>query len=87
MKVRKADRNNFIVATDNTKEVIRLFNKAFAFTVHDARISKSSGTEIERTKFAGPVPTILRLITQREGDHPTYFDIDDETEAGLKKSS
>ena len=50
IKVRKADNINFIVATDKTNEVISLVNNAFAFTIHDARISTSSGTETEQNK-------------------------------------
>ena len=45
--VRKADNTNFIVAVDNTNEVIRFVSTAFAYTIHDARISTSSGNEIE----------------------------------------
>ena len=39
---------NFIVTDDNTNEVFRLVNNAFAFTIEKARSSMSSGTEIKQ---------------------------------------
>ena len=54
MKVPKADNTIFFVSNDvKTNEVIRLLNNAINLTSHDARISASSGTEIEQPKFLG----------------------------------
>ena len=68
-------------------DIIRLVNNAFAYTIHDARISSSSGVEIEQNKFVGPISTIMRLITQKEGDLSTYFDIIDESEGEMNNTS
>ena len=62
------DSTNFIVAKDNTIDLIRLVNNAFAYAIHDARISTSSGVVIEQNKFVGPVSTMKRLVTQKDGD-------------------
>ena len=62
-KYRKADIFNFVVSDDvATNDVIRLVKNAFAYTINDARISTSSGTEIEQNKFVGPVSTIMRSV-------------------------
>ena len=62
-------------------------NKAFAYTIHDARISTSSGIEIEQSKYVGPISPIMRLATQKDGDITTHFDIIDESETGINNSS
>ena len=86
IRVRRADGNAFtIVAPGN--DIIRLVNNAFAYTIHDARISSSSGVEIEQNKYVGPISTIMRLVTQKDGDLSTYFDIIDESEDGINNSS
>ena len=88
IKVRKADNTIFVVSGDvNTKEVIRFVNNALAFTIHDARNSTSSGGELQQNKFCRSFSTIVRLLTQREGDISTYFDIIDESEGGSNTSS
>ena len=43
-------------------------------------MSTFSGTEMKPTKFIGPVPTIMRVFTHKEGDLPSYFDEVDETQ-------
>ena len=85
--VRKADNTNFIVAVDNTNEVIRFVSTAFAYTFHDARISTSSGTEIEQNKCVEPISTNMRLLTKRDGDLSTTFDIIGGSEAAINNSS
>ena len=86
IRVSRADGNAFaIVASGN--DIIRLVNNAFAYTIHDARISSSAGVEIEQNKYVGPVSTIMRLVTQKDGDLSTYFDIIDESEDGINNSS
>ena len=59
IKIRKPDITNIIKAADNTNEVIRLVKNAFAYTIHDARISTSSGTENEQNNLVGPVSTFM----------------------------
>ena len=86
IRVRRDDGNAFtIVAPGN--DIIRLVNNAFAYTIHDARISTSSGVEIEQNKYVGPISTIMRLVTQKDGDLSTYFDVIDESEDGINNSS
>ena len=82
LRVRLDNDNNF--ADGN---LIRLVNNAFAYTNHDARISTSTGVEIEQNKYVGPISTIMRLVTQKVGDLSTYFDIINEKEDGILKSS
>ena len=86
MKIRKDNNDNFSITAPG-HDIIRLVNNAFAYTIHDARISTSSGVEIEQNKFVGPVSTIMRLTTQKDGDLSSYFDIIDESEAGIDNSS
>ena len=86
IRVRRADGNPFaIVAPGNDK--IRLVNNGFAYTIHDARISSSAGVEIEQNKYVGPISTIMRLVTQKDGYLSTYFDIINESEDGINNSS
>ena len=86
IRIRRADGNPFtIVAPGN--DIKKLVNNAFAYTVHDARISSSSGVENEQNKFVGPISTIMRLVTQKDGDLSTYFDIIDESEGDINISS
>ena len=84
---RKADNNSFIVANDNTNEVIGLVKNAFALTIHDSTISTSAGTEMEQNKLVGPLSFTMRLLTQRDGDLSTYFDVIDESETDIKYTS
>ena len=67
IRVRRADGNAFtFVAPGN--DIIRLVNNAIAYTIHDARISTSAEVEIEQNKYVGPISTIMRLVTQKDGD-------------------
>ena len=59
---------------------MRLVNNAFAYTIHDARISSSAAVEIKQKKYVGPISTIMRWVTQKDGDLSTFFDIIDESE-------
>ena len=79
IKVKKADDINFFVAVDITNEVIRLVNNASVFIFYEAIFSTSSDPEVEQNKYVGPVSTIMRLITQRDGILSTYFDIINES--------
>ena len=66
-KLRKSDNTIFIVAADNTIEVIILVNNALAFTIQDSWISTSAGTEIVQKKFVGPFSTI-EISNKKDGD-------------------
>ena len=43
--------------------------------------------EIEQNKYCGVISTITRLVTEKDGDRSTYFDIFDESEAENDNSS
>ena len=81
-EVKKVDEINFTKA-----DQIRLFNNGIAYLFQEARLSTSSGTEIENNKYLGAVSTIMRLLTQKDGDLSSYFDKIDEREAGITNSS
>ena len=86
IRVRRADGSPFtIVAPGN--DIIRIVNNAIAYTIDDARISSSNGVETEQNKYVGPISTIMRIVTQKDGDLSTDFDIIDESEDGIKNSS
>ena len=87
IRVRRAKGNAFAIGLAPGGDIIRLVNNAFAYTIHDARISSSAGVEIEQYKYVGPISTIMRLVTQKEGDLSTYFDIIDESEDELNNTS
>ena len=70
---RKAENFSFSVAVEYTNEVIRLVNNSSPFTIHDARISSSSGTERDKNKCFGPTSTIITLLTQRGADLSKEF--------------
>ena len=71
MRIRKTDITIFMFGSNNTNEENRLVINVFAFTIHNSTIYTSAGTEIEQNNFFGPVATIMRLITQRDGDLST----------------
>ena len=87
MRVRRANGDAFAIGLAPVSDIIRLVNNAFANTIHDATISSSSGVEIEQNKYVAPLSTIKRLVTQKDSDLSTYFDLIDESEDGINKSS
>ena len=90
IRIRTAAGRNFSIDANPDPpgvDIIRLVNNAFAYTIHDARISSSAGVEIEQNKYVGPISTIMRLVTQKEGDLSTYFDIIDESEGEMNNTT
>ena len=73
--VRKADNADFDV-TNNvaTNEVIRLVNNAFAHCFKEGVIQTTVGMELENIKFLGQVSTIMRALTNKDGDLLSHFD-------------
>ena len=53
--------------------VTRLVNNAFAFCFKEATLTTTGGMEIEHNKYVGPVSTIMRLLTSKDGDLSSYF--------------
>ena len=62
-------------------------DNGLAYTFEEARVSTSAGTGIEHNKHFGPVSTIMRLLTEKDGDQSSCFDKIDETEAGIANST
>ena len=90
IRIRTAAGRDFSIAANPDPpgiDIIRLVNNVFAYVIHDARISSAAGVEIEQNKYVGPISTIMRLITGKEGDLSTYFDIIDESEGEINNTS
>ena len=82
IEVKRADGISFANA-----DQIRLVNNRLAHVFQEGRLSTSAGTEIEHNKNLGNVSTIMRLLTQKDGDLSSYFDKIDEREAGNTNST
>ena len=67
--VRKNDSTNF--HNDNP---VRLVNNGFAYCFKEARLTTSIGGDIEINKFCGQVSTIMRAISNKDGDLLSQFD-------------
>ena len=67
--VRKDDNTNF-----HNDDPVRLVNNGFAFCIKEARLSTSLGTDIEHNKFCPQVSTIMRVISNKDGDLLSQFD-------------
>ena len=67
--VRKNDTTNF--HNDNP---VRLVNNGFAYCFKEARLTTSIGGDIEINKFCGQVSTIMRAISNKDGDFLSQFD-------------
>ena len=53
---------------------IRLVNNTFAYCFKETSIKTTGGMDIEVNKYVGPVSTIMRLLTSKDGDLSSYFD-------------
>ena len=53
---------------------IRLVNNGFAFCFKEARLSTSLGSDLKINKFCGQVSTIMRAISNKDGDLFSQFD-------------
>ena len=61
--VRKNDTTKF-----HNDDLIRLVNNAFAFCFKEARLTTSIGGDIEINKLCGQISTIMRAISNKDGD-------------------
>ena len=52
---------------------IRLTNNGLAYVFQEARLSTST-TDLEHNKYCGPISTIMRVISSRDGDLLSQFD-------------
>ena len=86
--VRKTNGNDFNFTNDTaTNEVIRLVNNAFASCSKEATLATTGGMEIEQVKFLGQMSTIMRALTNKDGDLLSHFDDIDETQAAGNNNS
>ena len=67
--VRKNDDTNF-----HHEDPVRLLNNGYAFCFKEARLSTTIGIDIEINKFCGQVSTIMRAISNKDGDFLSQFD-------------
>ena len=67
--VRREDNANF---TNNSR--IILTNNAFAYCFKEARLSVTSGSDLEHNKYVGQVSTIMRVLFSKDGDLLSQFD-------------
>ena len=66
---------------------MRLVNIGLPYILQEGRISTSTRTQIEHNKSLGPVSTIMRVLTQKNGDLSSYFEKTDELEVGIADST
>ena len=67
--VRKNDTTNFCY-----DDPIVFVNNGFAFCFKKARLSTTAGSDIEDVKFCGQVSTIVKVISNKNGDLLPQFD-------------
>ena len=67
--VRKNDDTNF-----HYDYPVRLVNNGFAYCFKEARLGTTIGSDIEINKFCGQVSTIMRVISNKDGDLLSQFD-------------
>ena len=66
--VRKKVTTNF-----HQDDSIRLVNKPYAFCFKEARLSTTIRSDIEHNKLCGQVPTIMKVISNKDGDLLSQF--------------
>ena len=66
--VRKSDDTNF-----HHEDLVRLVNNGFAFCFKEARLSTTIGSDIEITNFCGQVSSIMKSISNKDGDLLSQF--------------
>ena len=64
-------------------DVNGLVNNAFAYCFKEARLSTTGGSDIEHKKYCGQVSTIMRALTNKDGDLLSRFDKNIETQAEI----
>ena len=67
--IRRNDGNNF-----GANDAIRLTNNGLAYVFKEARLSTTSGSDLEHNKFVGQVSTNMRCLTNKDGDLLSQFD-------------
>ena len=67
--VRRNDGNYF-----GANDAIRMTNNGLAYVFKEARLSTTMGSDLEHNKFVGQVSTIIRCLTNKDGDLLSQFD-------------
>ena len=67
--VRTSDTTNF-----HDDDPVRLVNNGFAYCFKEARLTTSIGGDDEINKFCGQISTIMRAISNNDGDLLSQFD-------------
>ena len=75
LTVRKSDTTNF-----HNDDAIRLVNNGFANCFTEARLITTIGSDIEHNKFCGQVYTIMKVISNKDGDLLSQFDNSNEND-------
>ena len=61
---------------DNSR--IRLTNNGLAYVFREAVLATASGSNLEHNKFLGQISTVMRVLTSKDGDLLSQFDINNE---------
>ena len=70
----------------NIEELIKLISNASAYASGVATLSTERGKETEQYECVGPVSTIMRLLTRKNGDLLSYLERTDESQNGIESS-
>ena len=73
--VRNNDDTNF-----HYDDPVRLVNNGYAFCFKEVRLGTTPGSDIEINKFCGQVSTIMRAISNKDGDLLSQFDNNNEND-------
>ena len=73
--VRKKDTTNF-----HNEDPIRLVNNGFAFSFKEARLSTAIDSDIENNRFCGQVSSIMKVISNKDGELLSQFDNNNEND-------
>ena len=49
-------------------DTFRLVNNALAYYLHEDRLATTGGHDIQYKNYVGQIPTIIRVLTSKDGD-------------------
>ena len=67
--IRKSDDTKF-----HHEDPVGLVNNGFALCLKEARLGTTIGSDFEINKFCGPISTIMKSISNKDGDLLSQFD-------------
>ena len=68
-------------------DVFRVVSNAFACSFKEPRLSTTGGSDVEHKKHVGQISTIMRALTNKDGDLLSDFDEIDESETEVENKS